>query len=100
MPKYTFKCENCLDVAERSLSIPKFLKIKADGIPCDQCSEGTLVHQVVNVTSKIEKSKEQMIMESQEEVRKTIDKIRAGDSRTINDVYGDRPNAFKHNGVL
>jgi hypothetical protein len=41
-----------------------------------------------------------MIIESKEEIRKTVDKIRAGDSKTINDVYGDKPNPYKNTGVI
>jgi hypothetical protein len=87
-------------VVDRSLSVPQFLKTKKNKIACEHCEDGVLSHKIVNISSMIEKSKDQMIIESKEEIRKTVDKIRAGDSKTINDVYGDKPNPYKNTGVI
>jgi hypothetical protein len=36
-----------------------------------------------------------MIIETKEEVRKTVNKIKAGDQKTIEEIYGDRANPLK-----
>jgi len=82
------------------MSVPKFLKSKEEKIKCERCKNGVLFHQIVKINSTVEKTKDQVIIEAKEEIRKTVDKIKAGDTKTINDVYGDKPNPYKNNGVI
>jgi hypothetical protein len=77
------------------MSIPEFLKIKKIKIPCDECKKGILKHQISSIYSKIDRSVEELKMENQEEVRKIVQKIKAGDERVIRDIYGDKPNTLK-----
>lgn len=39
--KYDFKCEACSTVKEVDMRPDKFREVKGDGIPCQECGEGT-----------------------------------------------------------
>jgi hypothetical protein len=81
-----------------TITISEFLRIKRETRSCSSCQEGNLIHKVVAVSSKVDKSAEELLLENQEDVRKTIEKIKAGDERTIRDIYGDKPNESKKVG--
>lgn len=95
MPTYTFKCNVCDFLVIRSYPVSHYLKIKKDKIKCEKCDDGVLSQQVLLVNSSIEKSQDILAMDSKEEVRKIVDKVRSGDLRAIEDIYGDRPNPYK-----
>lgn len=95
MPQYNFVCNICLNRIEKNLSIKDYFDLKKVEIKCEKCLKGVLSQEVVSVNSSVEKSQDQIIMESKEEVRKVVDKIRSGDSKTIDDIYGDRLNPYK-----
>jgi len=95
MPKYNFVCDKCEFERDTYMSISAFIKSKNQKIKCEDCDVGVLFHRVASITSIVEKSQEQSIMDIQEEVRKTVKKIRDGDRKTIDDVYGDEPNPYK-----
>lgn len=92
MPKYNFKCIDCDSIETKVMSIPDFLNKKT--VTCDKCQK-ELIHQVGRVTTKVEQSKDQILLDLKEDVRKTLDKIKSGDEKTILDVYGERPNPYK-----
>lgn len=94
MPSYTFACNNCSKESEKFFSIPEFIELKSK-IKCEECNNGMLFHKIASVSSIVEKSNEQIIMDIQEDVRKTVNKLSNGDLRTIEDVYGDRANPYK-----
>jgi hypothetical protein len=77
------------------MSVPQFLKTKTEKISCEQCKNGVLSHQIKSIDSMIEKSSDQITIELEEEIRKTVDKVRAGDRKTIRDIYGDKSNPYK-----
>lgn len=96
MPRYSFKCDKCSVEKDVFTSVSNFIKMKAEAAECSECESGLMIHRIKVIRSNIEKSKEQIVMETKEEVRKTVDKIRNGDRRTIEDIYGDRPNKYKY----
>ena len=100
MPKYTFKCDNCGAITHKSLSIAAFFESKEKKFKCEECKDGVLSQQIVTVNTTVEKSRDQIIMETKEEVRKTVEKVITGDKKAINDIYGDKPNQYKNNGVV
>jgi putative FmdB family regulatory protein len=95
MPNYTYACDSCQKYIEKFFSISEFLETKSKIIKCEECGDGNLIHKVNSVTAKVEKSNDQIILDIQEEVRKTVNKINNGDQRLIEDVYGDRANPYK-----
>lgn len=95
MPKYNFICETCLNETECFLNLKDYFEVKRGEIKCEKCLDGVLSQQITSVNSSVEKSQDQIIMESKEEVRKIVDKIRAGDRRVIDDIYGDKLNPHK-----
>lgn len=95
MPRYNFICDACLDKTEKDLNLKDYFELKKNEIKCEKCMKGVLSQQIISIRSSIEKSTDQIIMESKEEVRKTVEKIRAGDHRAIDDIYGDTLNPYK-----
>ena len=96
MPAYNFDCPNCGTQVEKFLSIPDFMEQKSK-IKCEGCGTGTLRHKVSSVSALVEKSVDQIILDIQDEVQKTVNKINNGNQRVIEDVYGDRANPYKNN---
>ena len=95
MPKYTFSCDCCSYEEELILSIANFIKKKEVTIPCEECGHGFIIQKVKRVSSNVFKDKDQTLLEMKEEIRKTVDKVKNGDLKTINDIYGDTPNPHK-----
>ena len=94
MPSYTFVCPQCNREEEKFLSIPEFISLKSK-IKCESCNDKILYHKISSVGTKVEKSNDQIILDIQEEVQKTVNKINNGNQRVIEDVYGDRLNPHK-----
>lgn len=91
MPYYNYKCEQCNCEEERFLSIKEYL----DTPQC--CTKCNLVLKQIVVSPKanVEKSTDQILLEIKEDVQKTVERIRQGDQRTIDDIFGDQPNPYK-----
>ena len=96
MPKYTFKCTECDWEESLNMSMTAFLAKKKERKECSNCLEGVLSHQVGTVRSVVDRHSSEIIAEIKEDVRKTVKKIRAGDTHTINSIYGDTPNPYKN----
>jgi hypothetical protein len=94
MPSYTFYCPECSSEREKFLSIPEFISLKSK-IKCESCDDVYLSHKISSVTARVEKSNDQIILDIQDEVQKTVNKINNGNQRVIEDVYGDRVNPYK-----
>lgn len=95
MPIYNFICKNCLNKTKYFLNLKEYFELKKNQIKCEKCTDGVLSQEIVRVNSTIEKSPDQIIMETKEEVRKTVDRVRSGDRRAIDDIYGDKLNPYK-----
>jgi len=81
-------------VTNLSFSIPKFLKLSSSGhfddMYCVNCSDNVKFIRIFGSTSsKITKDKETIMMEIKEEARKISDEVRAGNTNTINQIYGE-----------
>lgn len=97
MPKYNFYCEECEFVDVKYLSINEFLKTK-NIIKCQDCQK-TLTHIITTtINTQVSKSTDQIKFDSEDSVRKTLNKIESGNRRVIEDIYGDRPNPHKIKG--
>jgi len=77
-----------------SFSIPKFLKLSSSGhfddMYCDNCSDNAKFIRIFGTTSsKITKDKETLMKEIKEEARKISNEVRAGNNKTIRQVYGE-----------
>ena len=95
MPKYTFCCNKCKNTEVKTLSISEYLKHKEEEQKCSECDAGVLSHQMGSFDRKVDRSSREIVDDIKEEVQATIKKIKAGDQRTIEDVYGHRPNPYK-----
>lgn len=94
MAIYTYKCRTCKTVTNLSFSIPKFLKLSVSGhfddMYCANCSDNTKFMRIFGATSsKITKDREALMMEIKEESRKIADEVRAGNTNTIRQIYGE-----------
>jgi len=57
---------------------------------CTSCSDNTKFIRIFGATSsKITKDKETLMMEIKEESRKIADEVRAGNTNTIRQIYGE-----------
>ena len=92
MANYNFKCNNCQEEQVLTMCISDFAAWKQNkkNLSCNNCSNGQLSRLFEPLASKVSKDKEQMLQEIREEVRKTADKIRAGDISAIRDIYGEK----------
>lgn len=95
MPFYNFYCPSCNAESSLSMSISQYTKYKLEKNLCKECKEDFLVQRIKKISGKIDRDKEYVISEAKEEAKKTIEKIRQGDQKTIQDIYGDRPNPYK-----
>jgi hypothetical protein len=77
------------------MSIAAYREKKKETIKCPQCDEGVLFQVLNPVRSKVERRKEDLIVEIEDETRKIVNKVLSGDERAIADVYGSEPNAQK-----
>jgi len=95
MPKYTFCCESCNDIQSRHYSVPEFVRLKKEKIKCTVCENGVLYQKIIAVSGTVDKDRDQIMMDAKEEVRKTVEKVRSGDRRAMDDIYGDKLNPYK-----
>lgn len=95
MPKYNFQCDKCNYVVSEVMSISAYRKKKNETIKCQHCDDGVLFQVLNPVRSKVERSKEEMVIEIEEETRKIVNKVLSGDEKAIADVYGTEENTKK-----
>lgn len=95
MPIYSFICSNCKNKTTDTMSISSFLKKREERNPCSICSNGEIVASLSPPVGRIEKTKEDMLREIDEEVRDIVKKVRDGDESAFDDIYGNRENPYK-----
>ncbi len=95
MPMYNFICNNCRNKTSSSMTICSFLQ-KKDSLFCDKCNSGKIEVLLAPPTGKIERTKEDILREIDEEVRDIVSKINNGDEATFDDIYGNRENPLKN----
>jgi len=87
MPLYTYSCPSCDKVSDFYLSISSFLSSK-DSLKCLLCGSEDISRNFGTVSSSVEKN----IFEIKEEIKEDISliskKIKSGDQRTIESIYG------------
>jgi hypothetical protein len=94
MAKYNFKCNECDSRETFIMTVANFLSVQSedgfDNKKCNNCGNTAQFIRIFSTTSsKISKSKEQILVEAKDDARKIVEKIRLGDTRTILDVYGE-----------
>lgn len=95
MPNYTFQCNLCQSFTEKNISISEFLLLKKQKLKCENCNDGVLSQKILLINSSVEYNKDQVLMDSKEEIQKIVEKVKSGDLRSITDIYGDKPNSYK-----
>ena len=99
MAKYNFQCSNCNSTLMLSISVSEFLSLKAKKDfnirKCKECDTETKFVRIFNSTSsKISRSKDEILARTKEEARKIVEKVKSGDTRAIKDVYGEKENRW------
>ncbi|MAG28028.1 hypothetical protein CMI47_21080 [Candidatus Pacearchaeota archaeon] len=94
MAKYNFKCSECDSCETFVMTVASFLSVKSedsfDNKKCNNCGNTVQFVRIFSPTSsKISKSKEQILTEAKDEAKKIVEKIKSGDTKTILDVYGE-----------
>ena len=87
MPNYSFKCKKCKEEFEIFLSIKQF---EEDEKKCLECGSIDIFRMFKPPSSKIRRSKEEIIEAAKDEARQIAQKISAGDQSTIRDIYGEK----------
>ena len=94
MANYKFKCESCSFIESQKLSIDEFLLLKSkktlNNKVCSNCNQLANFTRIFKPTSsKIIKGREEMLSDMQEEVKRTVSEVRAGNAKVIRDIYGE-----------
>ncbi len=77
------------------MSISDFVKNKNETKECPGCNAGVLLQKLGRIRNRVDRDSSEIIAEIKEDVRKTVDKIKSGDERTIRNIYGDTKNPYK-----
>ncbi len=93
MPIYDFKCEKCNYKLKKNLSISSFLNIK-NSMVCDKCKE-VMLQNILRVSGIIDRKAEELGVIAKEEAAIIVAKVRAGDEKTIREIYGEDKNQLK-----
>ena len=87
MPLYSYTCKDCNFTSDFNLSISSFLNSKGS-LRCLDCDSKNITRILGSVSSSIEKN----IFETKEEIKRDVDliskKIKSGDQRAIESIYG------------
>lgn len=97
MPSHKFRCNNCKNLVSVYFSISEFLKIKDNPEQCKECLSGLMLRDFLSIgsLSKIQRSSEDIIEDIRTEAREIADKIREGDSKLFENIYGEDINKLK-----
>ena len=95
MARYNYKCSNCDVSEELEMSVSDFLFSKSNGAfenkKCKKCGDITEFYRIFESTSsKISKSRCEILAEAKDEARKIVEKVKSGDTRIISEVYGEQ----------
>lgn len=98
MPSYKFKCNNCSLESSIYLTITEYLEGKDADKVCQKCLKGTMVRDFsgISALSKIQRSSEEIVEDIKIEAREIADKIRGGDSKLFENIYGEDINKLKY----
>jgi hypothetical protein len=77
------------------MSISEFKNNEIINIKCYSCSSHKLRRNFSQVFSQIDRSSEDILEDIKIEAKKLAEKIKAGDSSTMSEVYGDEVNKLK-----
>ncbi len=87
MPLYSYVCKDCDLTSDFNLPISSFV-ISKGNLSCSGCGSKNISRVLGSVSSSIEKN----IFETKEEIKRDVDliskKIKSGDQRTIESIYG------------
>jgi hypothetical protein len=98
LPSYKFRCNHCGVQSSMYLTITQFLESKDAAKGCQECSEGSMVRDFSGTSglSKIQRSSEDIVEDIKIEAREIADKIRGGDSKLFENIYGEDINKLKY----
>tara|TARA_Y100000034_G_scaffold123623_1_gene170624 strand:+ start:831 stop:1109 length:279 start_codon:yes stop_codon:yes gene_type:complete len=91
MPEYLFKCDDCSLSKSLNISISEFLHLNDNLIDNSECKGSCLYKNkrvFKDISSKIERDQNDRIVELKEESRKIVSKVKQGDLKTIENIYG------------
>jgi len=94
MPIYNFRCSGCDNTDSEMMSIPIFKKRKENPEKCTECESGKMQTSLAPIKGNIERKKEDLLPELQEEANEIVRKVLDGDYQTIIDVFGDTKNPY------
>ena len=88
MPRYTFKCDSCKESFTTFMTIELYRNGEPNG--CALCSSKKIKRLFMPPSSKINRSKQEVVDNAKEEARDIARKIEMGDQKLIKDIYGEK----------
>ena len=88
MPSYTFKCESCEETFTKFVSMEKYEQKNFGG--CEYCKSTKIKRIFFAPSSKIKRSKQEVIENAKEEARNIAREIELGNRSLIKDIYGEK----------
>lgn len=94
MANYRFQCRSCDFVETLSISIEEFLLLKPKSCfkdrPCAGCRQTTNFVRIFHpISSKIVRDNAEILADIKEDVRRTVNDVRAGNTNVIREIYGE-----------
>ena len=94
MANYTYKCDGCKKVSSLSYNVSEYASLVElnhfDDMWCDKCCNNQKFIRVFgDISSKISKDKDTLMLEIKEEARKISEKVKLGDQKLIREIYGE-----------
>ena len=86
MPVYSYKCEDCEDTLNVSMSFAEYRDISND-ILC-KCGKASMRRAFRPFTSKVERNASELLEIMKDDIKNIEKKIKSGDINTIEDIYG------------
>ena len=87
MPSYTYKCKDCNSILD---FICKIDDDTNESIVCKSCGSKNMIRLFRPPSSKVRRSKEEIVENAKEEARNIARKIEEGNTGLIRDIYGDQ----------
>tara|TARA_A100001011_G_scaffold398979_2_gene505507 strand:+ start:1239 stop:1511 length:273 start_codon:yes stop_codon:yes gene_type:complete len=89
MPKYEYICDDCGFKIEKVMSTKSFIKNKSFSPKCSNCNSENTRRLFSSFSSKVERSKGEIVAKAKADAKKIVKKIKSGDLRTIRNIYGE-----------
>ena len=93
MPSYRFSCDECSFEESLSMPISDYLDLKDNNVESSMCNNDCTYGKIIllsSVSCKVQKNREDVILDAKEGARSIVSKIKSGDLNAIENIYGNK----------